>query len=82
MVLPRDWKGFKGCLRVFEGFQPHGQVVDESLAQKMQPFVVGIIHGYDMVPQLSHKSLQAPRSPHCKPFRTGLSIYIYTDLYK
>eukprot|EP00913_Durusdinium_trenchii_P027291 g25603.t1 len=34
------------------------QVVDESLATKMQRYVVGIIHGYDMVPQLSTKSLQ------------------------
>lgn len=53
--LLRDVAGFTNAFAVVFGVP---QVVDESLAKKMQRYVVGFIHGYDLVPQLSQKSVQ------------------------
>ena len=55
-------------LREEAGLQVRGfvfgvpQVIDQALAHKMEKFVVGVIHGRDMVPMLSQKSVEDLRA--------------------
>jgi len=54
----RDEDGDRGCFAAQCFVYGAPLVVDWDLSQKMQRFVVGIIHHMDMIPRTGHKSLE------------------------